>query len=187
MGQAPGTSPCRAFIRTDLSGLDALRRAGRGHDVVMHLAAGMDARTGRGNPRIDLENCTIVTLDTLEAMLVNGVQGTVPASGSAVFGETSIRPAPESKGPLLPLSLLGAGRLAGEWPIRAYCRLNNMQARMLRFSSVFRGPRWPWGHLRFHPLRRRVTVAGQVMCPTYGLTHAGRENWAGPQSTPPKR
>lgn len=130
------SNPRFTFIQADLLELDTLKRAMRGHDIVIHLAANTDIPIGKSNPRIDLENCIIATFNVLEAMRANSVPRIIFASSSTVFGETSVRPTPETIGPLSPLSLYGAGKLAGEGLISAYCHLFNMQAWIFRFSNV---------------------------------------------------
>ena len=130
------SNPRFTFIQADLLELDTLKRAVRGYDIVIHLAANTDIPIGKSNPRIDLENCIIATFNVLEAMQANSVPRIIFASSSTVFGETSVRPTPETIGPLLPLSLYGAGKLAGEGLISAYCHLFNMQAWIFRFSNV---------------------------------------------------
>lgn len=102
----------------------------------MHLAANTDIRKGNADPRIDLENCTIATFNVLEAMRANGISKLLFTSSSTAFGEAPIQPTPESIGALLPISLYGAGKVAGESLISAYCHLFNMEAWMFRFSNV---------------------------------------------------
>ena len=129
-------NPRFTFIQADLLELGTLKRAMRGHDIVIHLAANTDIRIGKNNPRIDLENGIMATFNVLEAMRANSVQGIIFASSSAVYGETPVRPTPETVGPLLPISLYGAGKLAAEGLISAYCHLFNLQAWIFRFSNV---------------------------------------------------
>jgi UDP-glucose 4-epimerase len=124
------------FIEADVRDLDALKAAMPGHDVVFHLAANTDIPRGSLDTRLDLENDTIATHTVLEAMRQLGVRKLVFASSSTVFGEPSVRPTPESVGPLLPISLYGAGKLACEGFISAYCHLFGMQAWIFRFGNV---------------------------------------------------
>ncbi len=124
------------FIQGDLLDLTTLEQAAPGHDVVFHLAANTDIPRGNKDPRIDFENCIVGTFDMLEAMRANGVRQLVFASSSTVFGEPPIRPTPEDVGPLLPISHYGAGKLAGEGMISAYCHLYGIHAWMFRFGNV---------------------------------------------------
>jgi UDP-glucose 4-epimerase len=130
------SNPRFKFILADLLDSSALDRAARGHDVVFHLAANTEIPAGNENPRIDFENCIVGTFNTLEAMRTNGVRQLIFASSSTVFGEPPIRPTPEDVGPLLPISHYGAGKLAGEGMISAYCYLYGIHAWMFRFGNV---------------------------------------------------
>ena len=49
------------------------------------------------------------------------------------------KPLAETDGPLLTISLYGAGKLAGEGMIAAYCHLFDMHACMYRFGNVVGG------------------------------------------------
>jgi len=130
------SNPQFRFIKGDLLDLSALRGAARGHDVVFHFAANTDIPGGNKNPRVDFANCIVGTFNTLEAMRVNGVRQLIFASSSTVFGEPPVRPTPEDVGPLLPISHYGAGKLAGEGMISAYCHLYGIHAWMFRFGNV---------------------------------------------------
>jgi UDP-glucose 4-epimerase len=124
------------FHERDLLDLDALVRAMKGHDIVWHLAANTDIPSGYTKHRIDLDNDVIATCNTLEAMLQNGVGEMLFASTGAVYGESIEGFFKESSGPLLPLSLYGAGKIASEAFISAYCNLFGIRAWMYRFGNV---------------------------------------------------
>lgn len=128
--------PCFRFIEADLRDTEALQEAMAEHDLVFHLGANTDIPAGNQDTRIDLENDIIATYNVLEAMRQLGVRKLLFASSSTVFGEASIRPTPEAVGPLLPISLYGAGKLACEGLISAYCHLFGMQAWVFRFGNV---------------------------------------------------
>lgn len=124
------------FIQADLLDLSTLKKTMAGHSIVMHLGANTDIRKGNSDPRVDLENCTIGTFNVLEAMRTNGISKLIFTSSSTAFGEAPVRPTPETIGPLFPISLYGAGKVAGESLISTYCHLFNMEAWMFRFSNV---------------------------------------------------
>jgi UDP-glucose 4-epimerase len=124
------------FIQADLLDLDALKEAMKGHDVIFHLGANTDIPKGNETADLDLKNCTIATYNVLEAMRANDINKILFASSSTVFGEVSMLPTPESIGPVLPISLYGAGKLACEGLISAYCHLFGMQAWIFRFANV---------------------------------------------------
>jgi UDP-glucose 4-epimerase len=124
------------FHRKDLLDLPALVDAMAGHDIVFHLAANTDIPSGFTKHRIDLDNDVIATCNVLEAMLKNGVKDMLFSSTGAVYGESIQGTFNESSGPLLPLSLYGAGKIASEAFISAYCNLFGIRAWMYRFGNV---------------------------------------------------
>jgi UDP-glucose 4-epimerase len=125
-----------ALIEADLLDLDKLKNALRRHDVVFHLAANPEARWGIENTELDLKQETIATYNVLEAMRVNGVKKIVFSSSGTIYGETPIIPLTEDYGPVLPISLYGAGKLASEGLISAFCGTFDMQAWIFRFANV---------------------------------------------------
>ncbi|OGO03658.1 MAG: UDP-glucose 4-epimerase [Chloroflexi bacterium RBG_13_54_8] len=124
------------FIEADLLDLGTLKRAIKGHEVVWHFGANTDIPGGNEVTDLDLRNCTIATWNTLEAMRGSGIIQLIFASSSAVYGEAPVHPTPESVGPLLPISLYGAGKLACEGIISAYSHLFGIQTWMFRFANV---------------------------------------------------
>jgi UDP-glucose 4-epimerase len=124
------------LIEEDLLDLEKIKKALAGHDVVFHLAANPDARLGINNTELDLKQETVVTYNVLEAMRVNKVKRIVFASSGTIYGETPIIPLPENYGPLFPISLYGAGKLACEALISAFCNMFGMQAWIFRFANI---------------------------------------------------
>jgi UDP-glucose 4-epimerase len=139
-------NPRFTFIQADLLELETLEKAIAEHDLVFHLAANTDIPGGNADPRIDLENCTIATYNVLEAMRTSGINRILFASSAVVLGESEVYPTPETYGPLLPISLYGAGKLAGEALISSYCHLFDMQAWIFRIGNVV-GARMGFGVL----------------------------------------
>ncbi|HEX4841660.1 MAG TPA: NAD-dependent epimerase/dehydratase family protein [bacterium] len=129
-------NPNFTFVKADLLDLEVLTESLRGHDIVFHLAANTDIPRGNQDPRMDFDNCIVGTFHMLEAMRACEVQDLLFASSSTVFGEPEVRPTPETIGPPLPISLYGAGKLAGEGLISAYCHLYGIRAWIFRFGNV---------------------------------------------------
>ena len=127
------------FIQADLLEPRRLKEAMAGHDLVIHLGANTDIPGGNQNVRLDLENCTIATHNVLEEMRATGIKRLLFSSSSAVYGEAPVIPTAEDVGPLLPISLYGAAKLACETIVSAYCHIFDMQARMFRFANVVGG------------------------------------------------
>ncbi|MFC2122902.1 NAD-dependent epimerase/dehydratase family protein [Bacteroidota bacterium] len=124
------------FLQADLLDLDSLTGAIQGCDLVLHMAANPEIRMGIKNTALYLEQGTIATYNVLEAMRLSEVKKIVFASSSTVYGETPLQPIPEDYGPLQPISLYGASKMAGEGLITAFCHLFDMQAWIFRFANV---------------------------------------------------
>jgi UDP-glucose 4-epimerase len=124
------------FIQADILDLDALKKAMLGHEIVWHFGANTDIPTGTNVVDLDLKNCTIGTHNTLEAMRQTKVNSIIFASTACVYGDASTVALDETYGPLLPINLYGAGKLACEGFISAYSSLFGMKARMFRFGNV---------------------------------------------------
>jgi UDP-glucose 4-epimerase len=123
------------FVKADLLNFDTLRQAVSGHDAVFHLAANPDVRAGSQNTDLDLKQGTLATRNLLEAMRLNNVKRLVFASSSTVYGEAA-GSVSEDSGPLLPISLYGASKLACEGLISAFCHLFDMRAWIFRIANV---------------------------------------------------
>lgn len=124
------------FIQADLLDFETLKQAMAGHEVVWHLGANTDIIKGNEITDFDLNNCTIATHNTLEAMRQNGIDKLLFASSACVYGDTPAVLLAETFGPLLPINLYGAGKLAGEALISSYCHLFSIQAWIFRFGNV---------------------------------------------------
>jgi len=117
-----------------------------GCDFVFHLAANPDIRYGEKITDHDLKQNVIGTYNILESMRFNNISKICFSSTSALYGETDIIPTPESYGPLKPISLYGASKLAGEAYISAFVGLFDFQGWIYRFANVV-GPRGTHGAL----------------------------------------
>jgi UDP-glucose 4-epimerase len=111
-----------------------------GVNEVWHLAANPDVRAALKNTRVDLEQNILVTYRVLEAMRKSDVKKIVFTSTSTVYGEAEQIPTPENYGPLIPISLYGASKLACEGLISAFCHTFKMHAVMFRLANII-GPR----------------------------------------------
>lgn len=134
------------LVEADLLDLPRLERALAGHEMVWHLAANSDIRQGTRSTRLDLEQGTLVTYNVLEAMRRTSVQRIAFASSSVVYGEPQQLPTPEDYGPLCPISLYGAAKLAAEGLISAFGHCYGVQAFIFRFANIV-GPRSTHGIL----------------------------------------
>ena len=107
-----------------------------GADQVFHLAANPDARWGIDNTRLDLEQETIVTYNVLEAMRRSGAPRIVFSSSGTVYGDVGTTVTHEGLGPCLPISLYGAGKVAAEGLISAFCGTFGLRGIILRFGNI---------------------------------------------------
>src|SRR5665811_653289 len=124
------------LVKLDMLELEKLQTAIKGADMIYHLAANPDVRLGAENTKVHLEQNIIVTYNLLEAMRMNKQQNIVFTSTSTVYGEASIIPTPENYGPLIPISLYGASKLACEALITSYCHTFEMRSWIFRFANI---------------------------------------------------
>jgi UDP-glucose 4-epimerase len=124
------------FIQGDLLDFNKLKESMSGHDVIWHLGANTDIPGGNKITDLDLKNCTIATRNVLEAMRQLDINKILFTSSACVYGDAPPISLSENYGPLLPISLYGAGKLAGEGLVSAYSHLFGIQAWIFRFSNV---------------------------------------------------
>ena len=86
----------------------------KGHERIIHLAAGTDVAGGFRHPERDYVNGIAATHAVCEAMRRNGIGELWFASSGVVYGRSASGPSSESDGPLLPESHYAAAKLAGE-------------------------------------------------------------------------
>lgn len=133
-GREEYVNPRVRFIRADLL-TDELEEIFEGKEIVFHLAANPDVKVGAQDTRVHLDQNVLATYRVLEAMRRAGVRKIVFTSSSTVYGEAPI-PTPEDYGPLIPISLYGASKLAAEALISSYCHTFDFQAWIYRFANV---------------------------------------------------
>lgn len=132
------------FVKGDLLDLEAVVDAMDGVDLVFHLAANPDIRLGTKVTDTDLKQGTVATYNVLEAMRRQDVKDIAFASSSVVYGETEVMPTPEDHGPLFPISLYGASKLACEALCSAWVGTFGLRAWVFRFANIV-GPRGTHG------------------------------------------
>ena len=75
------------FIQADILDFNTLKDAMKGHDIVWHLGANTDIPGGNQVTDLDLNNCTVGTYNTLEAMKQNDIKRILFASSATVYGD----------------------------------------------------------------------------------------------------
>lgn len=124
------------LVRADLLDGDVLdRELKEDYDVVFHLAAIPDVRLGEKMPEVSKIDI-IATYNLLDAMRKRDVKEIVFSSSSTVYGEGSSIPLREDFGPLLPISVYGAAKLACEGLISAFCHTFDIKGWIFRFANV---------------------------------------------------
>jgi UDP-glucose 4-epimerase len=141
LGQEKFLAPCRdfknfKFIKGDLLNLGETKKACEGVSRVWHLAANSDIASGGAKTDIDLKIGTIATYNVLEAMRLTGIKEIIFSSTSAIYGEATMRPTPESYGPLLPISFYGASKLACEALATAFSHNYEYRVWIYRFANI---------------------------------------------------
>jgi len=123
-----------SLVRGDLLDFDSLVKEAKGFDMVIHAAANPEVRIS--DSEIHLKQNILATYNVLEAMRLNQVSGIVFTSTSTVYGEAKVIPTPEEYGPLIPISLYGASKLACEALIMAYSHTFDMRSWIFRFANI---------------------------------------------------
>jgi len=132
------------LVRTDVTKFDSILPYFKDVDLVFHLAANPDVRASAENGYLHVEQNIIGTYNVLEAMRFQDVPEMVYTSTSTVYGEATRIPTPEDYGPLVPISVYAATKLAGEGLISSYSGTFGLKATIYRFANVI-GPRGTHG------------------------------------------
>lgn len=127
----------------DLLDAPSIQKAIEDRELVFHLAANPEVRLGYQNTEVDFRQNIVATHNLLEAMRKSPLtRSLVFTSTSTIYGDAAKTPTPEDYGPLMPVSLYGASKLACEAMISAYSNLFGFRAVIYRFANVV----GPGGH-----------------------------------------
>ena len=126
------------FLEMDLLDLDGVARlfGDAGPDLVWHLAANSDISYGTTYTDFDLKGGTLVTYNVLESMRRSGTKQIIFSSSGAVYGEPTVMPTPEDYGPILPISLYAASKVACETLITAFAHNYDIRCWIYRFGNI---------------------------------------------------
>ena len=128
------------FIELDLLEANELKEIVKKYDLVYHLAANVEVREGHLNTDIDFLNNIVATRNVPESMrLSDRCKKIIFTSSSVVYGEYPTMPTTEDYGPLKPISLYGASKLACEALISGYVGTFGIEAVIFRLANVI-GP-----------------------------------------------
>ncbi len=180
------------LIEGDCLNRKDIRKAMESCGLVFHLAANPEVRVGAVDTKIDFEQNIVATYNILEEMRESENTKTIIfTSTSTVYGDAKILPTPEEYGPLEPISLYGASKLACEGLISAYCHMFDMRGVIYRFANIVgsrsqHGVIWDFIHkLLENPLELEILgdgtqnksylmVDGCVDALLFGLEHASK-------------
>jgi UDP-glucose 4-epimerase len=124
------------FVKEDLNNLTGVRKLLNDIEIVFHMAADPEVRTGFDNPESSYRENVRNTFFLLEEIRKSNVKKIVFASSSAVYGDATVLPTPENYGPLLPISAYGASKLACEAYVSSYCNNYGIQGVIIRPANV---------------------------------------------------
>lgn len=124
------------FIEGDLLDFNLLKKVLKNIDFVYHLAANPEVRIGSVDTKTHFEQNIVATYNLLEAMKLNGIKNIAFTSTSTVYGEAKVIPTPEDYGPLIPISLYGASKLACEALITSYSHTFDIKSWIFRFANI---------------------------------------------------
>jgi UDP-glucose 4-epimerase len=107
---------------------------------VIHFAANPEVRLDSTDSITSFRENVVATHSVLEALVHSPAKAFVFASSSTVYGDAKVFPTPEDYAPLLPVSVYGATKLAGEALVAAYSKTYGLNAGILRLANIV-GPR----------------------------------------------
>jgi len=132
------------FIKADLQDIKALRKATKNIEMVYHLAANSDISKGITDPSIDYKQTISNTFNLLQCIKENRIKKLFFTSGSGIYGDVGSIYTKENFGPLVPVSMYGASKLAAEAMIYAFSNFYGIQVWILRPANII-GPRLTHG------------------------------------------
>jgi len=105
-------------------------------DLVWHLAANSDISFGTKYTDFDLKGGTLATYNVLEAMRIAATRELIFSSSGSIYGEPAVMPTPEDYGPILPISLYAASKVASETLITAFANNYGIRSWIYRFGNI---------------------------------------------------
>ncbi len=124
------------FIRGDILNKKKLDISMKNSSFVFHLAANPDVRKGERYYDLDFNVNSKGTLNVLKSMKKNKIKNLCFISTSTIYGIASQIPTKEDYGPLLPISLYGASKLASEAFISAYSEMFDIKSWIFRLANI---------------------------------------------------
>lgn len=133
------TNPNIEYVQATLDDTQAISENAKDADYLLHFAWDTTPGTSKGQPTIEAVNNLLPTFRLIEELqLVDNCQLIFVSSAGAVYDETGIDNVVETS-PLSPMSYYGAGKLAVEMFLRAYCAQTDHPVVIVRPANVY-GP-----------------------------------------------
>ena len=130
------------FIRADITDFKNIEKIfiDERPDIIYHLAAQIDVRKSVSDPMFDAQTNIMGTLNLINLSAAHKIKKFIFSStGGAIYGDTDIRPTPESH-PEWPLSPYGIAKLAADKFLNYYNEISGFKYVSLRYGNVY-GPR----------------------------------------------
>lgn len=125
------------FVELDLLDDNVLKQVVKKSQLIFHLAGNSIVQTGHLNSEVDFFNNIVATRNLLENMRASdSCKKIIFTSSSAIYGEALIVPTSENYGPLKPVSMYGASKLACEALISGYVSTFGIEAVIFRLANV---------------------------------------------------
>lgn len=166
------TSPLVSFAEGDIRDRDALARAFRGADVIVHLAAKAGVRPSLADPAAYVSTNVLGTTAVLEAAREAGIGSVVFAGSSSVYGDDAPVPFREDYTAVQPLSPYAATKRACELVCSTFVRLYGLRIISLRFFTVYGARQRP--DLAIHSFTQKIATGQPV--PMFGDGSAERDH-----------
>ncbi len=125
-----------SFFNLDLGKLGKQEDYLENVEIVFHMAADPEVRTGYDKPEDSFNQNIVNTFNLLQRIKNSKVKKIVFASSSSVYGDAKVLPTKEEYGPLCPISHYGASKLACEAMISSFCHNYNIRGIILRPANV---------------------------------------------------
>ena len=125
-----------SLIEGDLLNTRKIEMACDDVNFVYHTAANPDVRLDAMDTKVYFDQNITATYNLLEAMRKNNIPNIVFISTSTIYGEAKTIPTPEEYGPLAPISLYGASKLACEALITSYSHTFDIHSWIFRFANI---------------------------------------------------
>jgi UDP-glucose 4-epimerase len=162
------------FFRGSINEPDLVKRACRGADYVLHIAARASVPRSVKDPVETNHVNTDGTLQVLLAARDAGVRRVVFSGSSSIYGESPVLPKREDMAPA-PISPYGVSKLIGELYGQVFHRVYGLEFVTLRYFNVF-GPRQDPGSPYSGVLSLFITNMQKGTAPTvYGSGEQSRD------------